>query len=83
MCRRIQAVRMRRNVRATNLPSRSGPSRPIVFSLGVGVGAIGGVIVGTLVGKHVVHLLGMILGLIDRRFSGAEDERLNFELLLQ
>lgn len=76
-------MRMRRNVGATTLPSHSGPSRPIVFSLGVSIGALGGVVVGTLIGKHVVHLLGMILGLIDRRFSGAEDERLNFELLLQ
>jgi hypothetical protein len=54
-----------------------------VFSLGVGIGALGGVVVGTLVGKHVVHLIGMIIGLIDRRFSGSDDERLNFELLLQ
>jgi uncharacterized membrane protein len=76
-------VRVRKGGRTTALQTRSGPSRSIVFSLGVGIGALGGVVVGTLVGKHVVHLIGMIIGLIDRRFTGSDDERLNFELLLQ
>ncbi len=74
---------MRNAVRPAASLSHSGPSRPIVFSVGVGVGALGGMVVGTLVGKHVVHLLSMVVGLVDRRLSGASDERLNFELLLQ
>ena len=74
---------MRNAVRPAASLSQSGPSRPIVFSVGVGVGALGGMVVGTLVGKHVVHLLSMVVGLVDRRLSGASDERLNFELLLQ
>ena len=76
-------MRVRKGGHTTALQMGSGPSRSIVFSLGVGIGALGGVVVGTLVGKHVVHLIGMIIGLIDRRFSGSDDERLNFELLLQ
>ena len=76
-------MRMRSAVRPAAPTSRSGPSRPIVFSVGVGIGALGGMVLGTLVGKHVVHLLSMVVGLIDRRLSGANDERLNFELLLQ
>lgn len=76
-------MKVRKGVHAATRQSRNGPSRPIVFSLGVGVGALGGVVVGTLIGKHVVHLIGMIIGLIDRRFSGSDDDRLNFELLLQ
>jgi len=76
-------VRVRKGVRTATRQSRGSPSRPVVFSLGVAVGALGGIVVGTLVGKHVVHLIGMIIGLIDRRFSGSDDDRLNFELLLQ
>ncbi len=76
-------MRVRKGVRTATRQSRSSPSRPVVFSLGVGIGALGGIVVGTLVGKHVVHLIGMIIGLIDRRFSGSDDDRLNFELLLQ
>lgn len=76
-------MRVRNGMRLATRQPRSGPSRPVVFSLGVGVGALGGVVLGTLIGKHVVHLIGMVIGLIDRRFSGSDDDRLNFELLLQ
>ncbi len=55
----------------------------MVFSAGIGVGAIGGVVVGTLLGKHVIHLVGMLIGIIDRRFSNGDEERIKFELLLQ
>lgn len=76
---------MRRRKSALSLATadRPGPSRPVVFSVGVGVGALGGVVVGTLVGKQVLQLAGMLVSVVDRRLSGTEDERLRFELLLQ
>lgn len=64
------------------LPRTSRTNGPVVFSLGLGVGAVGGLIVGMLIGKQVFHVAGMLIGLIDRR-SSDDDERLKFELLLQ
>lgn len=64
------------------MPRRSRTNGPVFFSLGAAVGAVGGLIVGILIGKQILHLAGMLVGLIDRRTSD-DDERLKFELLLQ
>ncbi len=76
-------MRFRKTVGSVSTTTHRVPSRPVVFSLGIGVGAIGGVVVGTLLGKHVIHLVGMLIGIIDRRFSNGDEERIKFELLLQ
>lgn len=64
------------------LPRKRRTNGPVIFSLGLGVGAVGGLIAGMLIGKQVLHLAGMLIGLIERR-SSDDDERLKFELLLQ
>lgn len=64
------------------LPRKRRSNGPLFFSFGVGVGAVGGLVVGVLIGKQVLHLAGMLIGLIDRRASD-DEERLKFELLLQ
>lgn len=64
------------------LPHRRRTNGPVFFSLGLGVGAVGGLVVGVLIGKQILHLAGMLIGLIERR-SSDNDERLKFELLLQ
>lgn len=64
------------------LPRRKRTNGPVFFSLGLGVGAVGGLVVGVLIGKQILHLAGMLIGLIERR-SSDDDERLKFELLLQ
>ena len=76
-------MRMRKSIHSAAVAPQAGPSRPIVFTLGLGIGALSGVVIGTLVGKQVVHLLGMLGSLIDRRLSNGDDERIKFELLLQ
>jgi hypothetical protein len=40
-------------------------------------------VVGTLLSQHVVHLLSAFVGVVDRRLTEAEREKIRFELLLQ
>ncbi len=64
------------------LPRKSRTNGPVFFSLGLGVGALGGLVLGVLIGKQILHLAEMLIGFVDRR-SADDDERLKFELLLQ
>lgn len=57
-------------------------SGPITFFVGASMGAFGGFVLGALLGKYVLHLMSVLIGLVDRRGDG-DDKRLRFELLLQ
>ena len=53
------------------------------FIVGVTVGGVAGAVAGTLLSQHVVHLLSAFVGVVDRRLTEAEREKIRFELLLQ
>jgi len=60
-------------------PPGRGPVIP--FLLGTAVGGVAGAVVGGLLSDHVVHLVGGMVGVIDRRSSADDEPR--FDLLLQ
>lgn len=53
------------------------------FLAGVAVGATAGVVAGTLLSRHAVHLIAALIGAVDRRLSHEDRDNLRFELLLQ
>lgn len=53
------------------------------FLAGAVVGGVAGAVVGTVLSQHVVHLLSAFVGVVDRRLTEAERERVRFDLLLQ
>jgi hypothetical protein len=53
------------------------------FVAGAVVGGMAGAVVGTLLSQHMLHLMSTFVGLVDRRLSEAEREKVRFELLLQ
>lgn len=57
-------------------------SGPVTFSIGATLGALGGFVLGALLGKYALHMLTVLIGVVDRRGSSDED-RLRFEVLLQ
>jgi hypothetical protein len=42
-----------------------------------------GAVAGTLLSQHMLHLISAFVGVVDRRLSEAEREKIRFELLLQ
>lgn len=64
------------------VPHRSG-STVVPFLLGTAVGGVAGGLAGTLLSKHTIHLVAVIIGAVDRRLSAAERDELRFELMLQ
>lgn len=55
---------------------------PITFVVGATAGLFGGFVLGVFFGKYLLQLISLLYSMIDRRSSSDED-RLNFELLLQ
>jgi hypothetical protein len=55
---------------------------PVTFSIGAVLGALGGFVLGALLGKYALHLMSMLIGVVDRR-SSTDEDRLRFEVLLQ
>lgn len=53
------------------------------FIAGTVVGGIAGATVGVLLSQHVGHLISSFVGVMDRKLSEAERERIRFDLLLQ
>jgi len=53
------------------------------FFAGAVVGGMAGAVAGTLLSQHMLHLISAFVGVIDRRLSEAEREKVRFELLLQ
>jgi uncharacterized membrane protein YfcA len=53
------------------------------FIAGAIAGSLAGAIAGTLLSQHTVHLIGAFVGLVDRRLSQAEREKVRFDLMLQ
>jgi hypothetical protein len=52
------------------------------FLLGTAVGGVAGAVVGTIFSEHAVHFLAAVIHAANRR-GGRDDDRLNFELMLQ
>jgi uncharacterized membrane protein YoaK (UPF0700 family) len=66
------------------LDQRSNDSLPIApFLAGAAVGAVAGVVAGSLLSRYAVHLIAALIGAVDRRASHDERDQLPFELLLQ
>lgn len=63
------------------LTRNSGRGGVVPFLLGTAVGGVAGAVVGGLLSDHVVHLVGGMVGVADRRSSGDDEPR--FDLLLQ
>lgn len=59
----------------------AGRGGVVPFLLGTAVGGVAGGVVGGLLSDHVVHLVGGMVGVADRRSSGDDEPR--FDLLLQ
>ena len=59
------------------------PSAVVPFLAGAAVGAAAGIVAGTLLSRHAVHLIAALIGAVDRRLSHDERDQLRFELLLQ
>lgn len=53
------------------------------FVAGVVVGGMAGTVAGTLLSQHMLHLISAFVGVVDRKLSEAEREKIRFELLLQ
>jgi membrane protein YqaA with SNARE-associated domain len=53
------------------------------FVTGAVVGSVAGATVGVLLSQHVGHLIASFVGVMDRKLSEAERERVRFDLLLQ
>jgi uncharacterized protein (DUF2062 family) len=53
------------------------------FVTGAVVGSVAGAAVGVLLSQHVAHLIASFVGVMDRKLSDAERERVRFDLLLQ
>lgn len=53
------------------------------FITGALVGGVAGAVIGTILSQHTMHLLSTFLGVVDRRLTETERERIRFELLLQ
>lgn len=53
------------------------------FVAGAVVGGVTGAAVGVLLSQHVGHLIASFVGVMDRKLSEAERERVRFDLLLQ
>ena len=60
---------------------KSGAIAP--FLAGAAFGAAAGVVAGTLLSRHAVHLVAALIGAVDRRLCHEERDHLRFELLLQ
>ena len=78
---------MRREHARSSLMDDLTPHRsasPVVpFLVGTAVGGVAGGLAGTLLSKHTIHLVAVIIGAVDRRLSAADRDELRFELLLQ
>lgn len=61
----------------------SPPSAVAPFLAGAAIGAAAGIVAGTLLSRHAVHLIAALIGAVDRRLSHEERDQLRFELLLQ
>jgi hypothetical protein len=61
----------------------AGSSSIAPFLTGAAVGAAAGVVAGTLLSRHAVHLIAALIDAVDRRRWREEREQLRFELLLQ
>ena len=68
---------------ATPRPGDGRSSTITPFLAGAAVGAAAGVVAGTLLSRHAVHLIAALIGAVDRRLSHEERDHLRFELLLQ
>lgn len=55
-------------------------SKPGILTLGLAFGSLSGFTLGVLLGRHVRHLISLLLR---RRGRGEGNRRLKFELLLQ
>jgi len=53
------------------------------FIAGAMVGGVAGAAAGVLLSQHVGHLIASFIGVMDRKLSEAERERVRFDLLLQ
>jgi hypothetical protein len=53
------------------------------FLAGAALGAAAGLVAGTLLSRHAVHLIAALIGAVDRRLTRDERDQLRFELLLQ
>jgi hypothetical protein len=53
------------------------------FFTGALVGGLAGAVAGTLLSQHTMHLVTAFVGLVDRRLTDAEREKIRFDLLLQ
>ena len=53
------------------------------FLTGAAIGAAAGVVAGSLLSRHAVHLIAALIDAVDRRRWREEREQLRFELLLQ
>lgn len=53
------------------------------FIAGAVAGSIAGAVAGTLLSQHTLHLVAAFVGLVDRRLTDAEREKIRFDLLLQ
>ena len=53
------------------------------FLAGAAVGAAAGMVAGTFLSRHAVHLIAALIGAVERRRSRGERDQLRFELLLQ
>jgi hypothetical protein len=69
--------------RAATSPHAIGALPVAPFLAGAAVGAVAGVVAGTLLSRHTVHLIAALIGAVDRRLSSEERDQLPFELLLQ
>ena len=67
------------DTKGTNVSNRG----PALFITGALVGGIAGAVIGTILSQHTMHLLSTFVGVVDRRLTETERERIRFELLLQ
>ena len=63
--------------------ANASPSAVVPFLAGAAIGAAAGIVAGTLLSRHAVHLIAALIGAVDRRLSHEERDQLRFELLLQ
>ena len=53
------------------------------FLAGALVGGVAGAVIGTVLSQHMMHLLSTFVGVVDRRLTETERDKIRFELLLQ
>ena len=68
---------------ATAVPDEGSGGSLAPFLAGAAVGAAAGMVAGTLLSRHAVHLVAALIGAVDRRLTREERDQLRFELLLQ